>query len=109
MPTYIQREVLGQLPDVFHAEALWRAPGLALFQRRPLLRDLLERSPREQRTQTQHQAQKPTASTQRDHSAPNGMRPTQPRRRDCSNPRHRCRSRSGEFSPINGSTTGAQR
>jgi hypothetical protein len=34
---------------VFNAEAIWQAPGLALFSRRPLLRDLLERSPREQR------------------------------------------------------------
>jgi hypothetical protein len=35
--------------DVFNAEAIWQAPGLALFSRRPLLRDLLERAPREQR------------------------------------------------------------
>lgn len=49
MPVYVQHEVLGQIPDVFNAEALWQAPGLALFSRRPLLRDLLERSPREQR------------------------------------------------------------
>jgi len=34
---------------VFDPEAIWQAPGLALFARRPLLRDLLERSPREQR------------------------------------------------------------
>jgi hypothetical protein len=33
----------------FNAEAIWQAPGLALFSRRPLLRDLLERSPREHR------------------------------------------------------------
>jgi hypothetical protein len=49
MPVYVQHAVLGQVPDVFNAEALWRSPGLALFSRRPLLRDLLERSPREQR------------------------------------------------------------
>jgi hypothetical protein len=49
MPVYVQHEVLGKVPDVFNAEAIWQAPGLALFSRRPLLRDLLERSPREQR------------------------------------------------------------
>jgi hypothetical protein len=49
MPVYVQHEVLGRVNDVFNAEALWQAPGLALFSRRPLLRDLLERSPREQR------------------------------------------------------------
>jgi hypothetical protein len=49
MPVYVQHEVLGKVPDVFNAEALWQAPGLALFSRRPLLRDLLERSPREHR------------------------------------------------------------
>ncbi|WP_426113655.1 hypothetical protein [Massilia sp. PWRC2] len=49
MPVYVQHEVLGKVADVFNAEALWQAPGLALFARRPLLRDLLERSPREQR------------------------------------------------------------
>jgi hypothetical protein len=49
MPNYVQREVLANIPDVFDPEALWQAPGLALFSRRPLLRDLLERSPREQR------------------------------------------------------------
>ncbi|WLI90943.1 hypothetical protein Q4S45_07450 [Massilia sp. R2A-15] len=49
MPVYVQHEVLGKVPDVFNAEALWQAPGLALFARRPLLRDLLERSPREHR------------------------------------------------------------
>jgi hypothetical protein len=49
MPVYVQHEVLGKVNDVFNAEALWQAPGLALFARRPLLRDLLERSPREQR------------------------------------------------------------
>jgi hypothetical protein len=48
-PTYVQHETLGKVPDVFDADALWRAPGLALFARRPLLRDLLERAPREQR------------------------------------------------------------
>lgn len=49
MPVYVQREVLGKVNDVFDAEAIWRTPGLALFARRPLLRDLLERSPREHR------------------------------------------------------------
>lgn len=49
MPVYVQHEVLGRVADVFSAEAIWQAPGLALFSRRPLLRDLLERSPREQR------------------------------------------------------------
>jgi len=49
MPVYVQHEVLGKVQDVFNADALWQAPGLALFARRPLLRDLLERAPREQR------------------------------------------------------------
>jgi hypothetical protein len=49
MPVYVQHELLGKVPDVFNAEALWQAPGLALFSRKPLLRDLLERSPREHR------------------------------------------------------------
>ncbi|MES2261210.1 MAG: hypothetical protein V4724_22060 [Pseudomonadota bacterium] len=49
MPIYVQHAVLGRIPDVFNAEAIWQTPGLALFSRRPLLRDLLERSPREQR------------------------------------------------------------
>ena len=49
MPVYVQHQVLARVDDVFNAEALWQAPGLALFARRPLLRDLLERSPREQR------------------------------------------------------------
>lgn len=49
MPVYVQHEVLNKVQDVFNADALWQAPGLALFARRPLLRDLLERSPREQR------------------------------------------------------------
>ncbi|WUR15583.1 2OG-Fe(II) oxygenase [[Empedobacter] haloabium] len=49
MPTYVQHEVLGRIPDVFNAEAIWQTAGLALFARRPLLRDLLERCPREQR------------------------------------------------------------
>ena len=49
MPVYIQHEVLGKVNDVFNAEAIWQAPGLALFSRKPLLRDLLERSPREHR------------------------------------------------------------
>ncbi|MYM67732.1 hypothetical protein GTP45_12930 [Pseudoduganella sp. FT55W] len=47
MPTYVQHAVLGRIPDVFNAEAIWQTPGLALFSRRPLLRDLLERCPRE--------------------------------------------------------------
>jgi len=49
MPVYVQHEVLGKVDDVFNADALWQAPGLSLFSRRALLRDLLERSPREQR------------------------------------------------------------
>jgi hypothetical protein len=49
MPVYVQHEGLGKVNDVFNAEALWQAPGLSLFSRRPLLRDLLERSPREHR------------------------------------------------------------
>ena len=49
MPVYVQHEALGKVNDVFDADAIWQAPGLALFSRRPLLRDLLERSPREQR------------------------------------------------------------
>lgn len=49
MPIYVQHETLDRIPDVFNAEAIWQAPGFSLFARRPLLRDLLERSPREQR------------------------------------------------------------
>ena len=49
MPVYVQHEVLSNISDVFNAQAIWQAPGLALFSRRPLLRDLLERCPREQR------------------------------------------------------------
>jgi hypothetical protein len=49
MPVYVQHETLSRVGDVFNAEALWQAPGLALLNRRPFLRDLLERSPREQR------------------------------------------------------------
>jgi hypothetical protein len=49
MPVYVQHEVLGKINDVFDAHAIWQAPGMALFARRPLLRDLLERTPREQR------------------------------------------------------------
>ncbi|MGO4377619.1 hypothetical protein [Pseudoduganella sp. RAF53_2] len=49
MPIYVQHETLDRIPDVFNAEAIWQAPGFSLFSRRPLLRDLLERSPREQR------------------------------------------------------------
>jgi len=48
-PAYVQREVLAGIADVFDADAIWQAPGLALFARRALLRDLLERAPREQR------------------------------------------------------------
>ncbi|QJE02674.1 hypothetical protein HH212_23840 [Massilia forsythiae] len=48
-PTYVERQVLTGIADVFDPEALWQAPGLALFARRPLLRDLLERAPRERR------------------------------------------------------------
>ena len=40
MPVYVQHEILNRVSDVFNAEALWQAPGLALFNRRPLLRDL---------------------------------------------------------------------
>jgi hypothetical protein len=46
-----------RIPDVFNAEAIWQTPGLALFSRRPLLRDLLERSPRE------HKAAPPRAAS----------------------------------------------
>lgn len=49
MPVYVQHETLARINDVFSPEAIWQAPGLALFSRRPLLRDLLERAPREQR------------------------------------------------------------
>jgi hypothetical protein len=49
MPVYVQHEALGKVNDVFNADAIWQAPGLSLFSRRPLLRDLLERTPREQR------------------------------------------------------------
>lgn len=49
MPVYVQHEALGKINDVFDAHAIWQAPGMALFARRPLLRDLLERTPREQR------------------------------------------------------------
>jgi len=49
MPVYVQHEALGKVGDVFDAHAIWQAPGMALFARRPLLRDLLERAPREQR------------------------------------------------------------
>jgi hypothetical protein len=49
MPVYVQHETLGTIGDVFDPDAIWRTPGLALFARRPLLRDLLERLPREQR------------------------------------------------------------
>jgi hypothetical protein len=49
MPVYVQHETLNRVSDVFNAETLWQAPGLALLNRRPFLRDLLERAPREQR------------------------------------------------------------
>lgn len=49
MPVYVHQAILEAVPDLFCAETIWQAPGFALFSRRPLLRDLLERSPREQR------------------------------------------------------------
>lgn len=49
MPVYAHQALLEAIPDLFCAEAIWQAPGFALFSRRPLLRDLLERHPREQR------------------------------------------------------------
>jgi len=49
MPVYVHQAILEAIPDLFCAETIWQAPGFALFSRRPLLRDLLERSPREQR------------------------------------------------------------
>jgi hypothetical protein len=49
MPVYVQHQTLGKVDDVFNAESIWQAPGLSLFSRRPLLRDLLERAPREHR------------------------------------------------------------
>lgn len=49
MPVYVHHAVLESIPDLFCAETIWQAPGFALFSRRPLLRDLLERCPREQR------------------------------------------------------------
>lgn len=54
MPVYIQHHVLKQLDDVFDAQAIWQAPGLALFNRKTQLRDLLERNPRE------HKGRSPT-------------------------------------------------
>lgn len=48
-PVYVERQLLSGIADVFDPESLWQAPGLALFARRPLLRDLLERAPRERR------------------------------------------------------------
>jgi hypothetical protein len=52
MPTYVQHKVLKNFSDVFNAAAIWQAPGLALFNRKPTLRDLLERNPREHRGRT---------------------------------------------------------
>ena len=49
MPVYVHQALLESIPDIFCAESIWQAPGFALFARRPLLRDLLERHPREQR------------------------------------------------------------
>jgi hypothetical protein len=49
MPIYVQHQALGKVEDVFNAESIWQSPGLSLFSRRPLLRDLLERAPREHR------------------------------------------------------------
>ncbi|GAB3470709.1 hypothetical protein GCM10027321_41480 [Massilia terrae] len=49
MPIYVHHSALGKVDDVFNAESIWQAPGLQLFSRRPLLRDLLERAPRELR------------------------------------------------------------
>jgi hypothetical protein len=49
MPVYVHQAILEAIPDLFCAETIWQAPGFALFSRRPLLRDLLERHPREQR------------------------------------------------------------
>lgn len=49
MPTYVHHTALGKVDDVFNAESIWQAPGLQLFSRRPLLRELLDLSPREQR------------------------------------------------------------
>lgn len=47
MPIYVHHTALGKVDDVFNAESIWQAPGLQLFSRRPLLRELLERVPRE--------------------------------------------------------------
>ena len=49
MPVYVQHELLGKVNDVFCADAIWQPSSLSLFSRRPLLRDLLERAPREHR------------------------------------------------------------
>jgi hypothetical protein len=49
MPVYVQHELLGKVSDVFCADAIWQPSSLSLFSRRPLLRDLLERAPREHR------------------------------------------------------------
>ena len=49
MPDYMHYQVLSGMDDVFCAANLWQAPGFALFSRKPGLRDLLERWPREVR------------------------------------------------------------
>lgn len=52
MPDYTHYQVLSGMNDVFCAASLWQAPGFALFSRKPGLRDLLERWPREVRGKT---------------------------------------------------------
>lgn len=52
MPDYMHYQVLSGMDDVFSATSLWQAPGFALFSRKPGLRDLLERWPREMRGKT---------------------------------------------------------
>lgn len=52
MPIYVHHTALGKVDDVFNAESIWQAPGLQLFSHRPLLRELLERAPRELRSRT---------------------------------------------------------
>lgn len=32
MPIYVQHEVLGRIPDVFNAEAIWQAPAWRCFR-----------------------------------------------------------------------------
>jgi hypothetical protein len=52
MPIYVHHTALGKVDDVFNAESIWQAPGLQLFSHRPLLRELLERAPRELRSRS---------------------------------------------------------